>query len=413
MKSAFLVSMMFCFLLWEGVAIGQTKKPFISAWVQIGPETQAIARVVTGESTCPKIFLDAREEKMFLRVKPSQNFPVRICEKVIPASTTRAQINGIRLSIPQSRPRRILILGDTGCRIKVIPGEKSVQNCHQPDAWPFLKVIQSAVEWRPDLVIHVGDYLYRESPCPAGSRGCRGSPWGDRWPTWNADFFSPAHALLASAPWVFVRGNHELCSRAGEGWFRFLDSRSYSGECKDDTDPFWIQLGRVQMAVLDSANAEDSKLDPIQVQNYLAQVKKIQKFPLQNGWLLTHRPIWAKSEQQFLNLTLQKAFQRNILSQWQLILAGHMHIFGLFTFADDGPSQFISGNGGTELYSIPTVPSGSKIGDRTIKKSRVIQKFGFMTLEATSAGGWIGVAHDANGKILQQCSIEGSHVDCP
>ena len=29
----------------------------------------------------------------------------------------------------------------------------------------------------------------------------------------------PAAELLATAPWVVARGNHELCSRAGLGWF--------------------------------------------------------------------------------------------------------------------------------------------------------------------------------------------------
>jgi hypothetical protein len=34
---------------------------------------------------------------------------------------------------------------------------------------------------KPSLVIHVGDYIYRESPCPAGDKGCKGSPYGDNW----------------------------------------------------------------------------------------------------------------------------------------------------------------------------------------------------------------------------------------
>ena len=45
-------------------------------------------------------------------------------------------------------------------------------------------------------MIHVGDYIYREDPCPAGDEGCAGSPYGDNWPTWEADFFEPAGAAL-------------------------------------------------------------------------------------------------------------------------------------------------------------------------------------------------------------------------
>ena len=35
-----------------------------------------------------------------------------------------------------------------------------------------------AAAQKPDLVIHVGDYYYRETPCPAGEAKCAGSPFG-------------------------------------------------------------------------------------------------------------------------------------------------------------------------------------------------------------------------------------------
>ena len=69
----------------------------------------------------------------------------------------------------------------------------------------------------PDLVVHVGDYHYRENACPAGDAGCSTSPWGYGWDAWDADFFTPAKRLLAVAPWIVVRGNHESCDRAGQG----------------------------------------------------------------------------------------------------------------------------------------------------------------------------------------------------
>ena len=85
---------------------------------------------------------------------------------------------------------------------------------------PFPRWPAAAAKFKPDLVIHVGDYLYRESACPPGNQGCAGSPWGDNWTTWKADFFDPAAPLLAAAPIVLVRGNHEDCKRAGPGWTR-------------------------------------------------------------------------------------------------------------------------------------------------------------------------------------------------
>ena len=107
---------------------------------------------------------------------------------------------------------------------------------------------------RPDLVIHVGDYHYREDACPAGHAGCAGSPFGYGFDAWNADFFGPAAPLLAAAPWVMVRGNHEDCSRAGEGWFRFLDRAPMEPTCRDFTGDFVAKLGDFGIVVVDGAN---------------------------------------------------------------------------------------------------------------------------------------------------------------
>ena len=52
---------------------------------------------------------------------------------------------------------------------------------------------------QPDLVIHVGDYHYRESPCADGNEGCAGSPWGYGFDAWQADFLASAIAEALSA----------------------------------------------------------------------------------------------------------------------------------------------------------------------------------------------------------------------
>jgi hypothetical protein len=84
----------------------------------------------------------------------------------------------------------------------------------------FPRFAGQAARTRPDLMIHLGDYLYRESPCQPGDNRCTGTPWGDNWATWNADFFEPAAPLLHHTVWLMARGNHDECGRAGNGFTR-------------------------------------------------------------------------------------------------------------------------------------------------------------------------------------------------
>ena len=58
------------------------------------------------------------------------------------------------------------------------------------------------------------------------SQNMQGSPMPDNWANWRDDFFIPSSRLLVAAPWILNRGNHELCSRAGPGWFYLLDAGS-------------------------------------------------------------------------------------------------------------------------------------------------------------------------------------------
>ncbi len=72
---------------------------------------------------------------------------------------------------------------------------------------------------------------------------CGGTPAGDNWEAWNADFFAPAAKLLAGAPWVFTRGNHESCDRSWRGWFYYLDPRPWDGTCQEYSPPYTVKIG--------------------------------------------------------------------------------------------------------------------------------------------------------------------------
>src|SRR5207302_1793853 len=191
----------------------------LAAWVQLGPEGKAGARAIIDGALCPTLNADGAPLAMATRSAPEvpfgnvpkAEFAVRGCEAAIPETTTLLFLEGQPLPLPRREVRRIVMFGDTGCRLK---GTEEVQDCNDPDAWPYAKVAANAAAAQPDLVIHLGDYHYRESPCPAARSGCAGTPFGYGWDVWNLDFFAPSAPLFAAAPWVLVRGNHEDCERA-------------------------------------------------------------------------------------------------------------------------------------------------------------------------------------------------------
>ena len=255
-------------------------------WTEVG-EHGTVARVVVNSANdCPAVIIDGAATRMAVRL-PVPNGLNPACEVQIPASAVAATVGGKQLALPHNDPSRVVVIGDTGCRIK----GTAVQDCNDPAKWPFASVANTAAESKPDLVIHVGDYLYREEPCPAGSQAsCGGTPAGDTWAAWNADFFTPAKNLLAAAPWAFSRGNHESCDRSWRGWFYYLDPRPFDGTCQVFSAAYPVHLGKFSLVMLDSASANDKTLDPKSVAAYSAELSSIKA---QHAWLVLHHPIWG------------------------------------------------------------------------------------------------------------------------
>ncbi len=243
-----------------------------AVYVVLGPQG-AVARAIIADATgCPAIAIDGTQQPMNVRAPPDAAFPVMVCEMPIPAGTKSASImsagaENSPLPLPGAELKSIAAFGDTGCRLKAPKGAAKgksfdaddedyrgkFQDCNVPAAWPFAQVAASIAAAKPDLVIHVGDYLYRESACPPRDTGCARSPHGDDWPTWKADFFAPAATALRAAPWIMVRGNHEICSRAGAGYFRLLDPTPAQGApaCVDLIPQFTVTLAGQSFVVLE------------------------------------------------------------------------------------------------------------------------------------------------------------------
>lgn len=388
------------------------------AWIELGPDGVLVARAITAGVGCPDLAMDGAVQPMRLRTAADSEFPVTVCEAPVPAAVGTVEVAGQPLRVPQGTPRRIAVVGDTGCRLNVYDG---FQACNDPAAWPFAGIAASIAAWQPDLIIHVGDYLYREQACPEGNAGCAGSPFGDNWETWNADFFAPAAPLLPVAPWLVIRGNHEVCSRNGEGWFRFLDPRAYPATCADYTDPYAASVGERQFLVLDSATADDQKAPADEVTIYTEQFKTLGQMARPGAWFVTHKPLSSIIEEragvqtEVHNETLQAAFVQAFPAGVQLALAGHIHLAEVLSFdpASGRPLQFVVGNGGTSLdVNVTDALPNADVTDSALTAGETLEQFGFLTIEPDAAGNWVATERDVDGAATSTCTVVATTATC-
>ncbi|HEX4294570.1 MAG TPA: metallophosphoesterase [Rhizomicrobium sp.] len=382
----------FALLLLPLAAHADDIKP-LAEWRQLGPGGTLETRAVMDGTACPA--------SMRQRAAAAADFPL-----VCAASAAAPKIDA----------ERILVLGDTGCRIK----DTLVQACNDPVAWPFASLAAAAAKLKPDLVVHVGDYLYRESPCPAGNAGCAGTPWGNNWPTWKADFFDPAAPLLATAPWVIVRGNHEDCYRSGPGFLRLLGPVAYdpNAPCTDHLAPYDIPLGALNLVVMDTANAQDTSIDPSVTPVYQSEFAALanEKSP---SWLLMHRPIWGAVSGPLGmpvggNQTMIAALGgQSIPKPVELMLAGHIHVFEALNYNGMEPPAMLSGNGGDLLDTVPANLKPTVFGSKVrVKEGLSVPGFGFFLMTKVREA-WNVDLYDSTGTFTRRCIFAAGRIDCP
>jgi hypothetical protein len=436
-----------------GIATQQAPE---TAFVIVGEDGAAIARAITTARECPPIAIDGKPSTMTVRA-PHAAIPLRpgdggkarpgpastavlSCESALPAGARQVAVAGQALPLPQAAPRRIVVIGDTGCRLK----GKDFQACNDPQAYPFARVAASAAAWKPDLVVHVGDFHYREDPCPADRPGCAGSPWGYGWDAWKADFFAPAQALLAAAPWIMARGNHENCLRGGQGWWRFLDPHPMDGRSCDDpagdaradyTDPYVVPIGGdAQFLVFDSANTsyKGFKEGDIRLQKYADTWRKIEALShrARHSIAIDHHPLYAFGAERNaatgsirlfggdagLIQTFAPLNPRLLPAGVDVLLSGHVHLWEQTSFATDHPTPIVAGFAGTAEDIVPlpaTIPDMMPApGAKVDAMSSWIDGFGFMTMERTGGDSWHVVVHDRDGKEKNTCEIQGRRSRC-
>ena len=414
----------------------------LAAWVELTP-TGPVVRAIAGDAGCPRAAAVAGpgavpaawETPMTVRSEPDPpDFPHRVCEWQPLPSVRYVAIEGHSavLRMLAADPRRIVVIGDTGC------WGADDQSCERE--WPFADLSRMAAARQPDLVIHLGDYNYRGTNCVAFDGCCGYNPvncafpnCGDTWPVWQADFFTPAAPLLAAAPWVMVRGNHELCARAGRGWFHYLDPHTPPPVCAPNpvleptyTEPFPLYLGNsLRLLVVDSASACGQPGFRDEVPLYRAQFERLATHvaggTAEQTWLLTHRPLWGIVEytaarQLLVSYTLQRASANRLPEPIDLVLAGHEHLFQALTMAGDLPPALLVGTGGAELDDPQRVPERLADipladGGPTIAASVTVHDHGYLLMERAGSR-WTATFYDRFDQPRATCASDARPSVC-
>jgi hypothetical protein len=385
-------------------------------WIQLndGGAAEIRAVVETPGGACPVFYSGGKKIALTLRAEADAKFAT-VCSAPVPKG---AQIDGMpRINL---NPQRILMLGDTGCRLK----DKTIQNCNNPKDWPFPSVAAAAARLKPDLVLDVGDYQYRETPCPTGNAGCEGTPYGDNWPAWKADFFAPVAPLLAAAPWVFVRGNHEDCQRSGPGFLRMIGPLPFTPDCIGHLAPYRVPLGAFSLMVLDNADASDTEVDPKHVAVYQAELAEADQPSPLPVWLAMHRPIWAAVKGP-LGISaggnaqiIASAEKTMVTKPVELMLSGHIHTFEILNYAGGTPPpQLVGGNGGDNLDVTPANLKGTLFQGQShvsVKDGLSVGGYGFLLLTRMKTG-WTIDIYDSAGLAEGQCKFTTAtdRLDCP
>ena len=155
----------------------------LAIWVElIGPGSAASIRaVVPAEADCPAVIADGAPIPMQVRADPGPlfppgktpraQFPVRVCELIAPRGKTSMTLQGIPLPLPVADPQRIVVFGDTGCRMKYT----RLQDCGERWDYPDRKA-RGRIPSRPghpSWRLSLSGILYRQPGLSAAANGLR------------------------------------------------------------------------------------------------------------------------------------------------------------------------------------------------------------------------------------------------
>ncbi len=443
----------------------------INQWVQFAPDNTVLLRAIESlpANGCPAATVDGASVTLSPRgdvttpaTAPLTSYPVLMCESApLPAfGHSSASVAGVPLKMPVANPRRIMFIGDTGCRVAATL--TGTQNCNDPAQFPLNFLANYAATFQPDLIVHTGDFFYREQPCPTGFTGCAGTPAFDNWDSWYADWFGPAKSLIQAAPLALSRGNHESCNRGARGWFRLLDVHAYDANAVnctgpytpmagapgakgpltpyDYTPPYTVNAGQVTLLMFDSSDSNTSAVDTTTLSTDGRTVKQIYTAQLTaalaplsgaNVFYVTHKPTYdirpAKVNGNLAggDYTQQSVFEGispgGVPAPIKLLVSGHDHQFQMVNFGANYAPQLVVGNSGTLLdnnsgaqpqaftpdvtgtnngatYALPGV---ALTATTTIRATADRSEYGFTVMDAINNGYVANVYNLASNKLAR------------
>ena len=409
------------------------------------------------------------DEEMTERKAPESTRPaftaVRVCEAMIPKDALEARIGPF--TIPARLPKqmsRIAVFGDTGCRV-------GQQDCTDPEQWPLARIAEHIAAAKPQVILFLGDFFYREIPCPdIQTRWCGGTPapiptYGflDTDYSWIADALIPMRSVFSTAPLLVLRGNHEACKSGGNGYFLFFDPRrdtaavctpkSLGGDVPINsiTDPWSTVLPirpdwKLQLVLVDSASPYQGDFDVISHGTDWAEANRAsfqraaeltQRQRGVESWLLVHRPIFgvayktpcpnSSSGGCYLWSSVPvTAASYGLLDHYNLILSSHLHLTQAAQIPGQ-PPQLAIGNGGTALYDdvpYPIPVSGPLEGVQNLppwvtsvyppaQSLWTAVRHGYVLLyPGAQRGHWTWQHHAPDGKQFARCVQAGKTLDC-
>jgi Calcineurin-like phosphoesterase len=382
----------------------------LAAWVQYAADGKPHARAVA-PLTCPALSYDGGSSAMRQRAAAARGFTDVVCDAAIPSGAANLNVEGTRLPQPVRAPRTIVVIGDTGCRMK----DQEQQNCGDIYDWPFPKITQTIAAVHADLVVHVGDYYYRENNCPAVMTKCE-NRWGDTSISWNADWLSPGKPLFAAAPLVLTRGNHEDCNRGGAGWYRYLDPGDATKTCAagtvDGSMPWAATFDGLRIVVGDSAgDPSDTASDATRIGYYTTAFRAAQSLAAEahgETWFVTHRPPYANANETQAILGMKWNF-----APFGVVLSGHIHDFETIDLAGYAP-MIINGESGDDMDDAGTAAAAI----RDLKAYTFAtpppfgtKQFGF-AVYTRNANRWTISLRDVDGIERRACSLTKGSAGC-